>query len=184
MASERGRQAPAGHDGGGRLPEAMRPRHRVEDIVYRVPEVLAALCLFVMMLLVATDVAGRYLFNHPIGGGYELVQALMGVLVFAGLPVVSRANEHIGIGLLDAMFKGGADRVRVLFVNSFSAAALGFVAWRLGEHSVKLVRNGDVTAVLALPLAPIGFFMTAMTAAAAGALLVLSWRVAMRWPRL
>ena len=151
-----------------------------EDIVYLLRGVLAALCLFCMMLLVAADVAGRYLFNSPIGGGYELVQLLMGVLVFSALPLVSRFNEHIGIGLLDGWFHGAADRIRRVFVHLFSAIALAFVGWRLGVQALKLARNGDATAVLALPLAPVGWFMTAMTIVAVISLLVLSLRVATR----
>jgi TRAP-type C4-dicarboxylate transport system permease small subunit len=153
-------------------------RRRWEDGVYRLPEVVAAVDLLLLMLLVAADVAGRYLFNKPISGGYELVQLLMGVLVFSALPVISRTNEHITIGLLDPWFTGLADRLRRVFVNVFSAAALAFVSWRLGVHAGKLGANGDTTPVLALPLAPIGWFMTAMASLSVVSLLVLTVRVA------
>lgn len=153
-----------------------RRRPRLEDALYRLPEVVAAVDLFLLMMLVAADVAGRYLFNKPISGGYELVQLLMGVLVFSTLPVISRRNEHITIGLFDPYFRGAADRVRRVFVHLFSAAALGFVAWRLGVHAGKLAANGDATPVLALPLAPIGWFMTVMAALSVAALLVLAFR--------
>ena len=152
----------------------------MENAIYRLPGLLAAVCLFCLMLLVASDVAGRYFFNHPIGGGYELVQLMMGVIVFSALPLVSRANDHIGIGLLDGWFHASAERIRRVLVNLFSALALAFVGWRLGVQTFKLARNGDATAVLALPLAPIGMFMTVMTFAAVISLLVLSLRSATR----
>jgi TRAP-type C4-dicarboxylate transport system permease small subunit len=154
-----------------------------EDRLYRLPEAVAAIDLLLLMALVATDVAGRYLLNRPVPGAYELVQLLMGVLVFSALPVVSRRNEHITLGLLDPHFRGAADRFRRVAVNAFSAAVLAFVAWRLGEHALKLARNGDRTAVLALPLAPIGFFATAMASLAVIALVILSVRAARRPPR-
>jgi TRAP-type C4-dicarboxylate transport system permease small subunit len=157
-------------------------RRTAEDWIYHVPEVVVAIDLMLLMLLVAADVGGRYLFNKPISGGYELVQLLMGVLVFSTLPVISRTNEHITIGLFDPYFKGAADRVRRVFVNLFSAAALAFLAWRLGVHAGKLTANGDATPVLALPLAPIGWFMAAMTVLSVGSLLVLVARV-LRKPR-
>jgi TRAP-type C4-dicarboxylate transport system permease small subunit len=153
-------------------------RSTVEDWIYRLPQVVAAIDLMLLMLLVAADVTGRYLFNKPISGGYELVQLLMGVLVFSTLPVISRTNEHITIGLLDPYFKGIADRIRRVFVNVFSAAVLSFLAWRLGIHAGKLSANGDTTAVLALPLAPIGWFMTIMTVLSVISLLILTVRVA------
>jgi TRAP-type C4-dicarboxylate transport system permease small subunit len=154
-----------------------RPR-TWEDRLYRLPEAVAAADLMLLMLLVAADVTGRYLFNKPISGGYELVQLLMGVLVFSALPVISRTNDHITIGLLDPYFKGLADRVRRVFVNLFSAAALSFLAWRLAVHSGKLAANGDTTPVLALPLAPIGWFMTVLAVLSVASLLVLTVRVA------
>lgn len=147
-----------------------------EDRLYKLPAAVAALDLLLLMLLVAADVTGRYLFNKPVPGGYELVQLLMGVLVFSALPVISRTNEHITIGLLDPYFKGAADVVRRVFVNVFSVAALAFVAWRLGVHAGKLTANGDTTPVLALPLAPIGWFMTVMTALSVISLALLTAR--------
>ncbi len=148
----------------------------IADGLYRLPEAAAASALFLLMLLVAVDVAARYLFNKPVPGGYELVQLLMGVLVFSSLPPICRNNEHITLGLLDALLPAGVDRVRRVFIHLFSAAALAFLAWRLAAHTVKLAANGDTTAVLALPLAPIGFFMTVMSALSVISLLVLCAR--------
>ncbi len=153
-------------------------RTSAEDWIYRLPEMVAALDLMLLMLLVAADVTGRYLFNKPISGGYELVQLLMGVLVFSALPVISRTNEHITIGLFDPYFKGAADRIRRVFVHLFSAAVLSFLAWRLATHAGKLAANGDTTPVLALPLAPIGWFMTVMAGLSVLSLLVLVFRSA------
>jgi TRAP-type C4-dicarboxylate transport system permease small subunit len=155
-------------------------RPTIEDRIYRLPEMVAAIDLMLLMLLVASDVTGRYLFNKPISGGYELVQLLMGVLVFSALPVISRTNEHITIGLLDPYFKDIADRIRRVFVHLFSAAVLSFLAWRLGIQASKLAANGDTTAVLALPLAPIAWFMTVMAVLSVVSLLVLVFRVARR----
>lgn len=149
-----------------------------EDRLYRVPEAVAALDLLLLMALVMIDVAGRYLLNKPIPGGYELVQLCMGVLVFSALPVVSRTNEHITIGLLDPYFKGAADTARRVFVDLFSAAALAFMTWRLAVHAGKLAANGDATPVLALPLAPIGWYMTAMAGLSVVSLLVHAARAA------
>jgi TRAP-type C4-dicarboxylate transport system permease small subunit len=142
----------------------------------RALQALAAASLFALMGVVSVDVIGRYLFNRPLAAGYEMVQALMGLLVFATLPLVSRNNDHIALGLLDTLFSGRVDRLRRAFVHAFSAAVLGFVTWRLAVHASKLAAGRDVTPVLEMPLAPIAWFMTAATAAGAVLLLVLALR--------
>ena len=65
-------------------------------------------------------------------------------------------------------------------MHAFSAAVLGFMTWRLWVNAGKLLANRDTTAVLQVPLAPICYFMTAMSALAVVALLLLAVRVLRR----
>ncbi len=151
-----------------------------EDRLYLPLEWVAAADLFALMLLVTTDVAGRYLFNKPLPAGYEMIQVLMGVLAFSSLPLISRSNEHIALGLFDHLFTGRVSRVRLFLVHAFSAAVLGFMTWRLWVNAGKLLANHDATAVLQVPLAPICYFMTVMSAIAVVALLLLAVRALRR----
>ena len=144
--------------------------------MFRALRWLAGITLFTLMMVVAVDVCGRYLFNRPLPAGYEMVQALMGVLLFVTLPLVSRNNEHIALGLFVDAFKGGTDRLRRFFVHLFSAGVLAFVAWRLGAHAAKLAAGRDVTPVLQMPLAPLAWFMTAAAVVAALLLLLLAFK--------
>lgn len=145
-------------------------------MLFRPLQWLAAATLFTLMAVVSVDVIGRYLFNKPLPAGYELVQALMGVLVFATLPLVSRSNDHIALGLLEQHFSGRADRLRRAFIHFFSAAVLAFVTWRLWVHAGKLGAGRDVTPVLQMPLAPIAWFMTASAALSTVLLIVLAFK--------
>lgn len=43
----------------------------------------------------------RYLRNRPIRGAFEVTELTLLVLIFAGLPVVSRADEHVTMDLID-----------------------------------------------------------------------------------
>lgn len=142
--------------------------------MFRFLQWVAGTTLFALMAVVALDVAGRYLFNKPLPAGYEMVQGLMGVLVFATLPLVSRHNEHIALGLFEQSFPRGIDTVRRAFVHLFSAAVLGFITWRLWVHAGKLAEGRDVTPVLHMPLAPIAWFMAAAAALSTVLLLVLA----------
>ena len=151
-----------------------------EDRLYLPLEWVAAADLFALMLLTTTDVAGRYLFNKPLPAGYEMIQVLMGVLAFSSLPLISRSNEHIALGLFDHLFTGRVNRARLFLVHAFSGTVLGFMTWRLWVNAGKLLANRDTTAVLQVPLAPICYFMTAMSALAVFALFLLAVRALRR----
>ena len=151
-----------------------------EDRLYLPLEWVAAADLFALMLLVTTDVTGRYLINKPLPAGYEMIQVLMGVLAFSSLPLISRSNEHIALGLFDHLFTGRVNRARLFLVHAFSGAVLGFMTWRLWVNAGKLLANHDATAVLQIPLAPICYFMTVMSALAVLALFLLAVRALRR----
>ena len=51
--------------------------------------VTSAAVLFLMMAITAVDVAGRYVFNKPLTGGFEITELLLAALIYCGLPLVS-----------------------------------------------------------------------------------------------
>jgi TRAP-type C4-dicarboxylate transport system permease small subunit len=72
--------------------ESGLPLERRADAVLGVA---ASAILFSMMLLTFVDVVARYLFNFPLRGGFEVTELMLLVLIFAGLPLVSHADEHV-----------------------------------------------------------------------------------------
>ena len=64
----------------------------------------SASVLFLMMLITAVDVAGRYVFNKPLPGGFELTELLLAALIYCGLPLVSARREHIVIDTFDPYY--------------------------------------------------------------------------------
>ena len=69
---------------------------------------ISATVLFVMMMITAIDVAGRYLFNKPLAGGFELTEMMLAALIYCGLPLVSKRREHIVIDTFDPLYVAGA----------------------------------------------------------------------------
>ena len=53
------------------------------------------------MMLTTADVVGRYIFNWPIRGAFEITELLLLTLIFAGLPLASRADEHVTLDFID-----------------------------------------------------------------------------------
>lgn len=118
---------------------------------------IAAAILFAMMGVTAIDVAGRYLFNSPLQGGYEFTQLLMLSMVFAGLPTVTRRSDHVAVGLFANAFTGKIRIARDVVIALIVAVAAAFLAWRLYLLGGRFAGFGDVTATTGIPLAPLAY---------------------------
>lgn len=136
-------------------------------------ERLAAWILAAFMLLIVgitfVDVLGRYVFDQPLRGSHEMVGLAMGVMIFAGLPIVTWRGEHISVGLFDTALSGWpvVDWLRGLAVESVSFGALVFIAWRIWSMAADAVEYGDRLLYLKWPLAPALYGLMALAAFAA-----------------
>jgi len=142
----------------------------LRSAILRALGLLVALQLFALMLTVAIDVGGRYLFSSPLPAGYEMIQVQMGALAFTTLPLLCASNEHLSLGLLDHLFRGWVQQIRLFIIHLVSAAGTGFLAWRIWVHAGKLGAMDESTPVLNLPYAPLGYLMSA--SATLGALML------------
>jgi TRAP-type C4-dicarboxylate transport system permease small subunit len=79
-------------------------RETIEKWLDRCETVLlyvAVLATFVMMCLTTADAAGRYLFNRPIAGAYEVTEKyLMVAMVFLGVCYAYRGGAYIRVTFL------------------------------------------------------------------------------------
>ena len=131
-----------------------------------------ATLLFAMMTVTTIDVIGRYLLNAPVPGGFEIVQYLMAVVVFASLPLTTAADNHLSVSLVGDQLKGRARRVHRICVLTVSTVALVVIAWRMAEQAAILGRSQQISGFLQLPLAPIAWVMSVLAALAAVVVLV------------
>jgi len=130
----------------------------------RVLGAAAAVLLFGLMALTTADVIGRYLFNSPLRGAFEVTELLLLTLIFAGLPLASRADEHVALDFIDMVLTpGGRLFVRRLVDLICGLLILG-LAWRVWIKAGKIAAYGDTTEVLRLPVAPFVYFMAVMVA--------------------
>jgi len=126
--------------------------------------VAASAILFCMMVFTFFDVVGRYLFNRPIRGGVELTELGLLVLIFAGLPLVSHADEHVTMDFVDKWLGERALAALERFVNALCAAAMLFLAWQVWVKAGKIAAAGDYTDTLHVVYGPFVYFMAVMTA--------------------
>ena len=127
----------------------------------------SAAVLFLMMAITAVDVTGRYVFNKPLPGGFEMTELLLAALIYCGLPLVSWRREHIVIDTFDRYFPPRLKRALDVIAEVICAATLAGVGYLIFRRAARVAEYGDTTNVLKLPLAPIVYLMGAMIVVAA-----------------
>jgi TRAP-type C4-dicarboxylate transport system permease small subunit len=130
----------------------------------RVLGAAAALLLFGMMVLTAADVTSRKFLNWSLPGSVEITSLLLATLIFAGLPLASRAGEHVTLDFIDLVLGPKGRDVLRRAVDLVCGAIVLALAWRVWIRADRIAASGDITTVLRLPLAPSVYFMTVMLA--------------------
>src|SRR6185295_8266681 len=126
--------------------------------------IASSVLLFGMMLLTFVDVVARYLLNSPIRGAFEVTELTLLVLIFAGLPLVSHADEHVTMDFIDRMLPPAGQRALIRIVHAFCAAIMFFLAWQVWIKAGKISGYGDTTDVLRISVGPFVYFMAAAIA--------------------
>lgn len=125
------------------------------------------LLLIALMLLTFIDVIGRYFLGQPVPGGHVLVQCLVCLLVFTGLPLVVLDDDHLRVRLLDRHMPQRQRKWRDLAVNLAIVAALAILAgqmfWQTGYFSA----NGEYFELIRIPVSWMAGYASVTTGAAA-----------------
>ena len=136
--------------------------HKWERRADAVLGIAASLILFLMMLLTFVDVVARYLFNFPLRGGFEVTELMLLVLIFAGLPLVSHADEHVTMDFIDRLLPEAGRLLVVRAVHAVCAAVMFFLTWQVWIKAGKIAGYGDTTDVLKITVGPFVYFMALM----------------------
>ena len=127
----------------------------------RVTITISTVMLGVMLFLSVADVIGRFLFNHPIEGTFELVGMLMVVIGFLGLGYCQLVKGNIMIDIFTNRFgpRGQALLNIVSFIISVVICVL--IVWqgwlRAWDYAFKEL--GGTTNTLHIPYWPFMFLM-------------------------
>jgi len=123
---------------------------------------IAGVILMIMMLLTTCDVVARYALNAPIRGAFELTEVSLVLLIYAGLPLVSRREAHVVVDLFESWMSDAVKKALRVLGNLLCTAALGGMSWLIYLRAVRVANYGDTTSVLKMPLAPVAFTIAAL----------------------
>jgi TRAP-type transport system small permease protein len=142
------------------------PEHAWERRADAVLGIAASAILFAMMALTFVDVIARYVFNRPIRGAFEVTELLLLVLIFAGLPLVSHADEHVTMDFIDRWLGASGRLLLARLIDLLVTALMLFMAWQVWIRAGRVSSYGDATDVLRIVYGPFVYFMAAMLALA------------------
>lgn len=126
----------------------------IAKFITRLLLIIAATVLMAMMLLTATDVVLRYIFNRPISGAFELVEYMMAVLIPFSIVYCADQRSHVAVELILGRF---SKRVQTVFDSMTTFVTLLFAALMAWENVLYLRETyaSQVTsAVLLIPTYP------------------------------
>ena len=121
------------------------------------------LSLTVLVLITVVDVFGRYLLGIPLPGTSEITEIILGILIYIGLPYISKKEEHISVSLLSNYLPNNVKILHKILINFIVTLLLLVIARQLYLHGIDLKSYQEVTTFLEIPKAPIAFAMALLT---------------------
>ena len=120
---------------------------------------IGAFSLFSMMCLTITDVAGRYIFNKPVLGAFELTEFMVLVLIFSYLGYAQAKKSHVSVDLFMMFFPKRLKVYIEIFNHVACLAIMILIAWMGFEKALEMMETGESSPNLALPSYPFVFFL-------------------------
>ena len=101
-----------------------------------------------------------------LAGGFEVTELLLLVLIFAGLPLVTYADEHALMDFIDRLLGPRGTALLGRAVHVLCAAVMFLLAWLVSLKADRIWAYRDATDVLRIVYGPFVYFMAAMLALA------------------
>ena len=114
--------------------------------VENLASLIAACVLCGVMLIVAADVAMRYIFNRPFGWTYDLISLyLMGALFYFALSPTFAQGAHISVDVIAHRLPTYLRRALQIVIALVSAALFATIAWLAAARTLDDFQSGAAT---------------------------------------
>lgn len=148
----------------------------------RIFSALAGAAILFMMAVTSIDVFGRFFFNAPLTGAFEMTEITMALVIFGGMSLAALSREHITVNLFEAQTPPRVRRVQLVAGDVVCAAVVAVMGWRIFERGNALVDSRETTLVLGVMRGHLAWAMAALCLVATLVFLYCAWRDARRAP--
>ncbi|WP_417277731.1 TRAP transporter small permease [Celeribacter sp.] len=132
-----------------------KPLRGLRFFVERVLPAFAAALILMMVAVTVVDVVGRYVFDRPLPGAFEMTQILLADLVLTALPLTTLKGAHVEVDLLSQVWSSNTQRLAGRFGGTTMAVVFFILSWTVASHGLGLMEEGARTNDLALPVWPV-----------------------------
>jgi TRAP-type C4-dicarboxylate transport system permease small subunit len=132
--------------------------YRAYGRLLRAVAMISAVSVFVMMVLVVINVAGRYLLNKPLTGTLEFTESLLVLIIFLSVALTQYDGGHIRVTLLTRRAPKRWARVLSIFCMLCGAAFFtwcAYAAWVFAAQAYSF--NEQEWGEVVFPLWPMKF---------------------------
>lgn len=132
---------------------------RATDLVTSAAAWAAGVVLILLMLLTTADVAGRYFFNSPINGVFDLTHFAVSIMTYLALAYCGFRGAHVVIEMLydklPEVVRDVLDRV----INLAGCLLFGVISWRTAVQSVDVRDMGEASQMMEVPFYPLYYLV-------------------------
>jgi len=126
----------------------------LEKVTDRVNVALKYLCmslLGVMLILGTADVLGRYLFNRPVSGTYEIFGVLLPSIVLLGLAYAQAERSHVRITMVVELLSPLLQRVFDIITTIIAMVITIIIGWHGFGLSIRFWNSGKMIDTIHVP---------------------------------
>jgi TRAP-type C4-dicarboxylate transport system permease small subunit len=135
---------------------------RGEQIVARVSKLFhyaGGMILGLLILFITADVIGRYVFNSPITGDFELVILAAGLIASFSLAYTLVLDGHIRVDIVSSHFPSGLRKALDIVAYVFGLIFWTVATWRSFVYAMTLRKSNLVSGMLPIPIYPFVFIV-------------------------
>jgi TRAP-type C4-dicarboxylate transport system permease small subunit len=103
---------------------------RIMNKIFTIVIGCGAIGIIVSVILTNTDVLGRFLFNSPIRGTFELTGLLLSIISACSIVAATAADEHIKVDALFERLSPFGQRILRLLEASISIVVFSVLCWQ------------------------------------------------------
>lgn len=128
--------------------------NRIAELIIGVLHSVGIGVLGLMMLLTASDVTLRYVFNEPIGGSVELTEYMMAIIVAFGLAYCAVRRGHVRVDVVVERLPRRAQAVIDSITGLFGLVLVALITWQIPLYVKSQFDLGLTSSVLHIPSFP------------------------------
>lgn len=127
----------------------MKTLDKICKVLDKIMAVITAAIMIFLTILIGVNVIARFVFNSPITWQYETTLVLMPYVIFLGMCITFRNDEHMRLTFVSNAMP---EKVRNVFVVILDLLVLAFLVWA-GYLSIGIVQNAMKNTYQTIPVA-------------------------------